>query len=84
MRLIVERLRQAIKRDWPIEFTGERLTSYGGLESVRRYFRLIGLHRRIRRAFRAQQLAGDYGGARLVLLVIGLLLVGGRRLAHLR
>jgi len=81
---MVERLRQVIKRDWPIEFTAERLTSYGGLELVRRYFRLIGLHRRIRRAFRAHQLAGDYGCVRLVLLVIGLLLVGGRRLGHLR
>ncbi len=67
MRLKVVRLRQVVKQDLPVEFTEERLTSYGGLELVRRYFRLIGLHRRIRRAFRVHQLGGDYGCVRLVI-----------------
>jgi len=84
MRLKVVRLRQVVKQDLPVEFTGERLTSYGGLELVRRYFRVIGLHRRIRRAFRAHQLGGDYGCVHLVVLVVGLLVVGGRRLSQLR
>ena len=37
MRLKVRSLQQAVKRDLPIEFVPQRLTSYGGLELVRRY-----------------------------------------------
>ena len=84
MRFKILRLRRVVKRDLPIEFTGERLTSYAGLELVRRYFRVIGLHRRIRCAFRAHDLGGDYGCVHLVILVVGLLLVGARRLKQLR
>ncbi len=39
MRLRVAGLRRVVKRDFGIEFGGEQLTSYGGLELVRRYFR---------------------------------------------
>jgi hypothetical protein len=84
MRLKVVRLRRVVKADLPIEFSGERLTSYGGLELVRRYLRSIGLHGRIRWAFRGHHLGGDYGSVQLVVLVIGLLMVGARRLKQLR
>ena len=50
MRLKVTRLRRAIKRELTIQFGNEQLTSYGGLELLRRYFQLIGLSARIRRA----------------------------------
>jgi len=83
MRLKVRRLWRAIKQELPIQFSHEQLTSYGGLELVRRYFHLIGLHARIRRAL-GKHAGGDYGGSHLVLLVIGLLVVGARRLQHLR
>ena len=83
MRLKVRRLWQAIKQELPIQFGHEQLTSYGGLELVRRYFQLIGLNARIRRAL-GKHTHGDYGGSHLVLLVVGLLLVGARRLQHLR
>jgi hypothetical protein len=84
MRLTVARLRRVIKRDFSIQFGREQLTSYGGLELLRRFFGLIGLKARIRCAFAAQRLGGDYGASHLVLLVIGLLVVGARRLGHLR
>ena len=83
MRLKVRRLWQAIKQELPIQFGHEQLTSYGGLELVRRYFQLIELKARIRRAL-GKHTHGDYGGSHLVLLVIGLLVVGARRLQHLR
>jgi hypothetical protein len=47
MRLTVARLRRGVKADLPIEFVPQQLTSYGGLELLRRYFRLLDLHRRI-------------------------------------
>ena len=84
MRLTVARLRRVIKRDFSIQFGGEQLTSYGGLELLRRFVVLIGLKARIQCAFAAQPLGGDYGASQLVLLVIGLLVVGARRLGHLR
>jgi hypothetical protein len=83
MRLKVTRLRRAIKRELTIQFGNEQLTSYGGLELLRRYFQLIGLSARIRRAL-GKHAGGDYGSTHLLLLVIGLLVVGARRLGHLR
>jgi hypothetical protein len=67
-----------------IEFVQQDLTSYGGLELLRRYFRRLDLHRRLRQAFSAYGLGGDDGAARLVLLLIALWVVGARRLEHLR
>src|SRR5713101_5310379 len=66
MRLKVGRLRRLVKRDLPIEFGREQLTSYGGLELLRRYFPLIGLTHRLRRGFREHHLgAADALFARL-------------------
>lgn len=84
MRLTVARLRRVIKRDFSIEFGREQLTSYGGLELLRCFLGQIDLKARIQCALAAQQLGGDYGAGHLVLLIIGLLVVGARRLAHLR
>jgi hypothetical protein len=83
MRLTVTRLWRAIKRELPVEFGNEQLTSYGGLELLRRYFQCIDLGSRIRGALTGQ-VGGDYGSTHLILLVIGLLVVGARRLGHLR
>lgn len=84
MRLSIASLRRVVKGDLGIEFVQQDLTSYGGLELLRRYFRLVDLHRRLRESFRAYGLGGDYGGARLVLLLLALWVVGGRRIEHLR
>jgi hypothetical protein len=84
MRLKISRLRQVVKGDLPIEFAEQNITSYGGLELFRRYFCLVGLHRRIRDACRGAGLRSDYGCGRLVLVVIALLLVGARRLEQLK
>src|SRR3989442_315462 len=58
MRLKVGRLRRLVKRDLPIEFGREQLTSYGGLELLRRYFQVIGLTQRLPRRPPEQQLGG--------------------------
>jgi Transposase DDE domain group 1 len=82
MRLKVRSLRQAVKGDLQIEFVPQRLTSYGGLELVRRYLRKVALVTRLRAALAA--IPSDYGSARLALLLIGLFYVGARRLEHLQ
>ena len=84
MRLSIASLHRVVKGDLGIECVQQDLTSYGGLEWLRRYFRLVDLHRRLRESFRAYGLGGDYGGARLVLLLLALWVVGGRRIEHLR
>src|SRR5919108_2933454 len=82
MRLKVRSLRRAVKGDLQIEFVPQRLTSYGGLELVRRYLRKLAIVPRLRTALAA--IPSDYGSARLALLVVGLFYVGGRRLEHLQ
>ena len=84
MRLKVAGLRGVVKQDLPIEFTEDRLTSYAGLELVRRYVQQLQLARRVREALEPYALGGDYGSGRLSLLVLTLLIVGGRRLEHLK
>ena len=82
MRLKVRSLCQVVKGDLHIEFVPQRLTSYGGLELVRRYARKLAIVARLRTALAA--IPSDYGSARLALLVIGLFYVGARRLEHLQ
>ena len=84
MRLSRSRIRARVKRDLPITFSEERISAHGGLELLRRYFVSIDLIGRLRRAFQDLLAGGDYGAHRLVLCVVGLLLVGGRRITHLR
>jgi hypothetical protein len=47
-----------------------------------RYLRAIRFNTLIRRAFRGVALGGDFGVVAMVRLLIGLLVVGGRRLEH--
>ena len=82
MRLSVSTLRRVVKRELPIEFVHHDLTSYGGLELVRRYLHRLDVMARVRQAVAA--VPSDYGGARLALLVVALFYVGARRLEHLR
>src|SRR5262245_64235024 len=82
MRLKVRSLRQAVKGDLAIEFVPQRLTSYGGLELVRRYCRKLTIAARLRAALAA--IPSDYGSARLALVVVGLFYVGARRLENLQ
>ena len=82
MRLSVASLRRRINGKLHIEFVRQELTSYSGLELLRRYLAGLDLPRRLRAACVAT--GGDYGGGRLALLVLALLYVGACRLEHLR
>ena len=82
MRLSVASLRRLVKRKLHVEFVEQELTSYSGLEVLRRYLQQRNVPQRLRAGCGAT--GGDYGGGRLALLVLGLLYVGARRLEHLR
>src|SRR3989441_13122352 len=60
MRLSVRSLRRVVKGDLPIEFVQQDLTSYGGLELVRRYLHRLDVMARLRRA--VADVPSDYGG----------------------
>jgi hypothetical protein len=53
------------------------------LELVRRYFRSIRVAERLRRHLLGCGLESDFGAVALIELLLGLLIVGGRRLRHL-
>lgn len=82
MRLTIARLRRAVKGELPVQFVPQALTSYGGLELLRRYVHRLQLARRVQALLGG--LGGDYGSHRLVLLVLGFLYTGARRLDQLR
>lgn len=66
-----------------IGFASQDITAYGGLELIRRYFRLIQVHRRVQSVFATYGLGGDYRAIDMILVIVDLILVGGRRLEHL-
>ncbi len=75
-------LRARVNGDLPLEFTDVALTSYAGLELFRRYLRRTGFNALVRDVFRGTSTWGDYGVVAMVRLLVGLLIVGGRRLRH--
>ncbi len=84
MRIRKGSIRGRVKSDLPIVFTREKLTAYGGLEIFRRFLDRSGFTDRLRAVFSLRQFDGDYGSFRITLALIGMLLVGGSRLRHLR
>jgi len=82
MRLRKAELRGRVKADLALRFTRTGLTSFAGLELVRRYFRQLDLARRIRRHVGGSVPGTDYGVVGMVMLLLALLIVGGRRVRH--
>jgi hypothetical protein len=58
------------------------LTSFAGLELVRRYFRQLGLFEKIRRHAGTTAPGSDYGVVGMIMVLLTLLIVGGRRVWH--
>ena len=68
----------------PIRFTNEALTAHAGLAVIGHFLQSAGWAEKVRRIFAEREFDTDYGSFRMTLAVIGLLIVGGSRLAHLR
>lgn len=71
-----------VNGDLRVEFSGSSLTSYAGLELLAGYLRVAKLNDLIRRHLGGLAIRGDFGPVALVRLLVGLLIVGGRRLEH--
>jgi hypothetical protein len=66
-----------------IEFASQDISGFGGLELLRRYLALIELGIRVRKVFARYEVGGDYRAIDMILVIVVLILVGGRRLDHL-
>jgi hypothetical protein len=72
-----------IKGDLRVEFGHEKLTSFAGLELLRRFLRRVGFLDALAKAERRAAVGGDFSLAKVVLTVLAMLLVGAKRLHHL-
>lgn len=84
MRLTRAALRGRVNGVLQFRFSPRRLTSHAGLELVRGYLRATGFTERVRRSLARHLPRSDYPVSALVLLILGLLIAGGRRVWHLR
>ena len=75
-------LQARVNGNLALDFGDVRLTSYAGLELFHRYLRTMRFNALARAAFAGTPGWGDFGLVAMVRLVIGLLVVGGRRLDH--
>lgn len=83
MRLSRADFQGSCKSFLKIEFASQDITAFGGLELLRRYLALIELGRRVRTVFLRNDVGGDYRAIDMILVIMVLILVGGRRLEHL-
>ena len=84
MRLRKRLLRARVKGSLPIRFSSEALTAHAGLAVIGDFLQSAGWAEKVRKIFSEREFDTDYGSFRMTLAVIGLLVVGGSRLAHLR
>ena len=76
-------LRARVNGDLQLEFADVAVTSHAGLELFRQYLSRDGSTRRSVPRLAGTAGWGDFGAVAMVRLLIGLLVVGGRRLRHL-
>jgi hypothetical protein len=77
-------LRARVNGQLTFRYQRAGLTSYAGLEFVRRWLHRDGLVALLKRELSTALPATDYGAVGLVMVLLALLLSGGRRLRHLR
>ena len=83
MRLRKSDLHQRVNADLTLRYEHSGLTSFAGLELIRRYFSLIQLRAQIRQRLSSVLPGSDFGVSGMVLMILILIITGGRRLRHL-
>ena len=84
MRRRKAELRARVNGSLTLRYQRTGLTSYAGLEFVRRWLHRDGIVALLRHELTRALPSTDYGVVRVMLVVLALLLSGGRRLRHLR
>lgn len=83
MRLRKAEISGRVNTSFQIRFNAKALTSFAGLELIRRYFRSVGLAERLRRHLKNDDFKCDYGAVSMVLVLLALIISGGKRLRHI-
>jgi hypothetical protein len=83
MRLRKADLCRRVKGDLEFRFEKRGLTSYAGLEFVRRYLSAVRFADLTRRELGKHTPSTDFGVVSMVMVVVALVISGGRRLRHL-
>ena len=83
MRYSKVELRCRVKGVLQLRNEYEGLTSYAGLELIRQYFSRLSLVEQIRRHVGGYLPRSDYGSVPMLLLVLTLIISGGRRVRHI-
>jgi hypothetical protein len=71
-----------VKGSLRLEFGAERLTSYAGLELLRRFLSRLDFFAKLRRSGEVADVGGDLSFGKVVLIVLAMLVAGGKRLRH--
>ena len=82
VRLRKADLRQRINGKLAVRYDATGLSSFAGLELIRQYLSQLELTEAIRRHARRALPGSDFGRVAMVLLVLALLITGGRRVRH--
>ncbi len=77
-------LQAGVNGNFVVQFSASGLTSFAGLELVRRFLRRLDFSKRLRGHLSNSDPAGDYGSVAIVRLLLGMMMVGARRLWHVR
>jgi len=73
-----------VNGDLTLEFSEPGLSSYSGLELLRRFLWHIDFSNRVRHHLRSCDPGGDYSAVAVVRLLLAMLIIGARRLRHCR
>ena len=82
MRLSRADLRRRYNSDLSIRYQATGLTSYAGLELLRRYFGHLRLMQLMRSSTARWLPSSDYGAVSMLVLLLTLVVTGGRRIRH--
>jgi hypothetical protein len=77
-------LRARVNGDLALRFTAEGLTSHSGLEIFRLYLVRLDFAGRLRRRLKAVDPGADYSSVDVIRVFIAMLVIGARRLSHVR
>src|SRR5206468_12204868 len=77
-------LRARVNGNLALRFSGQGLSSFAGLELVRQFLQRIEFSRRLRRHLHGADPAGDFSSVAVVRLILAMLMIGARRLWHVR
>ena len=83
MRLRRADLRRRINGNLSVRYSATGLSSFSGLELIRQYVSQVGLADVIRGQAQRALPGCDFGRVSMVLLVLALLITGGRRVRHI-